>query len=235
MKKLIILFVISTVLTLGFTSVSFAGEQRVVSVIGEAEIRVVPDEVLIALGVENRDPVLNTAIKQNNDQLRKIMSVIAKFAIDPKLIQTSQIELRPIFNQDSHQKLDGYEVNQTISLTIRNTGQFEEILKKLLEAGVNRILGITFNTTELAKYRARARAMAIQAAKEKAAMLAKELGQQIGKPQNISEVVQPNYSDYSGLANFSQSYGSNSQTGETFAAGQIRVSAKIAVDFELLE
>jgi uncharacterized protein YggE len=235
MKKPIILILISAVLTLGFTSVSFAGEQRVVSVTGEAEILVIPDEVLIVLGVENRDPIINTAIKQNNDQLRKVMSVIAKFDIDPKFIQTSQIELHPIFSQDSRQEWDGYVVNKSISLTIRNTSQFETILKNLLEAGVNRILGITFNTTELAKYRIRARAIAIQAAKEKAAMLAKELGQQIGKPQKINEVVQPNYSDYSGLANFSQNVASNSQTGETFAVGQIRVSAKIAVVFELLD
>ncbi len=63
----------------------------------------------------------------------------------------------------------------------------EELVTKVLQAGVNYVHGIDFQTTEFKKYREQARNLALRAAKEKAEMMAGVLGQSAGAPIQINE------------------------------------------------
>lgn len=235
MKRLKFLFlIVAMILSLSVTSL--AEEVRTISVSGEAEVRAVPNEVLLSIGVESKDLVLDNAIKQNDERMRKIMAVIKRFDIEPKYIQTNSMEIRSLFdNVNNKKEFTGYLVNRNINLTVRNTDQFEAILKSLLQAGANNISGINFRTTEIRKYRDEARILAVRAAKEKAEMLAKELGQHVGKPRVIKEEPVYNYNGNSGWSNSLQDHLAPSQTGETFALGQIVITAKIYVEFVLLD
>ncbi|HEX2954462.1 MAG TPA: SIMPL domain-containing protein [Bacillota bacterium] len=222
------------ILVLTVSAVCLAEDSRTISVTGEAEVRVVPNEVVLSFGAEDRDLVLDNAIKANDDRVRKIMAVLAKFNIEAKFVQTSMMGVRPLYeNGYNKNEFKGYEVSKSITLTVRNTNQFEAILKSVLEAGANSVGGIRFGTTEIRKYRDQARAMAIRAAREKAEQLASELGQRIGKPRNIKEESSYPYttSANNGLSN---SFGWNG-SGETFALGQISINARITVEFELMD
>jgi hypothetical protein len=110
----------------------------------------------------------------------------------------------------------------------------------MLGAGVNYVHGIQFRTTELRKYRDQARALAIQAAQEKASALAGGLAQKIGAPQEIQE----NYSNWTSWystrwgGSMTQNVTQNVSGGApiddgAFAPGQISVSARVTVVFEL--
>lgn len=85
-----------------------------------------------------------------------------------------------------------------------------------------------------------ARSQAIAAAKEKATAMAKELGQAVGKPWDISE--EGDYSDrlnfaaLSGGVNGRYAYNSGGSGGggdSTVAPGQVTVRASIRVSFQL--
>ncbi len=210
---------------------------------GDAEIKVAPDEVIFILGVETWDKDIKIAKRQNDDRIRKILAVTNDFAIDPKYVQTDQITVDPRYRNGTYSDADfiGYFVSKTIVITLNDVSKFEDVYTGVLSAGANHVQGIQFRTTELRKYRDQARALAIKAAQEKAAALAGEMGQRIGKPQSIEENSSGWWSSYSAhwggamTQNVVQNAGGGSTFSEegTFAPGQISISARVTATFEL--
>ena len=168
-------------------------------------------------------------------------------ASKPKHVQTEFINIEPRYEYEYEQRnFLGYFVQRTVVITLRDLLQFESLLTDVLKAGVNYVHGIEFRTTELRKYRDQARSLAIQAAKEKAEALAKELDQGIGLPQSIAENSSSWWSSYSSwwgnrwggnmMQNVIQNAGeSSASSGGAFAPGQIVVKASITVSFEMEE
>ncbi|MCJ7508465.1 MAG: SIMPL domain-containing protein [candidate division Zixibacteria bacterium] len=221
-------------------------ESRLITVTGEAEVRVVPDEVILTLGVETHDKNLSIAKNQNDEIVKKALAVTKKYRIQSKHVQTDYIDIEPRHKWGNYEEGDfiGYFVQKKIVVTLKDVSRFEDLFTNMLTAGVNYVHGVEFRTTELRKYRDQARALAIKAASEKASALAKELGQKVGKPHTIQE--EPSwwwcwYNSWWGsrrgggmTQNVVQNVNGVSSTGESsIALGQINVNAKVTVSFEL--
>src|SRR5215831_12464336 len=71
-----------------------------ISVSGTAEIRVVPDEVNLRIGVETRDAKLDEAVKQNELRLAAVLKFLKDSNIDAKDIQTDYVQIEPVYNTD---------------------------------------------------------------------------------------------------------------------------------------
>ena len=217
-----------------------------VDVQASAEVKVVPDEVFIVFGVETSDPKLAVAKTDNDNRVKKLLAIAQQMAIDPKFVQTDFITIEPWFRDESENDVrihrTEYRVRKKIAVTLRDVPKFEDLLSRALEAGVNYVHGVEFRTTELRKHRDRARQMAIQAAKEKAELLATQLGRRVDEAQRITEYGGGWYSSYNwwgsqgyGYSNIgaqvsSQSGGSGYGEG-TIALGQITVTATVTVSF----
>ncbi len=220
---------------------------RLISVSGDAEVKVVPDEVLITLGVETLDKDLAKAKEENDQKVTQVIAAAQKLKIDAKNIQTDYISIQPDYESGSFKfqakGASGYYVRKTLAITLKDISKFEELLSNVLGAGANYVHGIEFRTSELRKYRDQARAMAIKAAQEKATALAKELGRSIGRPYSIQEGRIGWWSGYSSWwgsrygnqmsQNVSQNVNSPSQGDSTVPLGQISVTASVNVSFEL--
>jgi len=229
-------------------SPSQSQQPRLITVTGQAEVRVVPDEVILTLGVETWDKNLETARSRNDEIVKKVLALAADNDIPPAHIQTDYISIEPRYKDGYYEERDfvGYFVHKTIVITLRDLSRFEGLLSGALTAGVNYVQGIEFRTTELRKHRDEARALAIQAAKEKATALAGELGQTVGEPQTILEDQSGWWSGYSAWwgsrwggtmsQNVIQETGETAWTGDSSVApGQIGVSARVTVSFELTQ
>jgi uncharacterized protein YggE len=225
---------------------SVADETRLISVTGEAEVRVVPDEVILTLGVETWNKDLDLARRQNDQVVGRVLALSEEFGIASQYVQTDYVGIEPRYRNGYYEDRDfiGYFVHKTVVITVRDLTQFEALLAAALDAGVNYVHGIQFRTTELRQYRDEARALAIQAAQEKASALASELGQDVGEPQRIEEVHSGWGSGYnswwgsrwgSGMSqNVIQEIGTGPLPVDgTLAPGQINVSATVAVAFVL--
>lgn len=217
-----------------------------ISVTGEAVVKVVPDEVILTLGVETRHEELSVAKRQNDERVQRVIAAANYFGVEEKYIQTDFINISPEYeyrNSDID-KIVGYRVGKTIQLTLRDIDQFDDLLTSALEAGANYVHGVDFRTTELRKYRDQARALAIKAAEEKAQALAGELGRNTGEPQSIVEQSSSWWSSYNSWwgsrwgnymsQNVIQNAGLQATTTEDGTAlGQISVNASVHVTFEL--
>jgi uncharacterized protein YggE len=113
---------------------------------------------------------------------------------------------------------------------VRDLSRLDDLVSSSLAAGANHVYGAQFRTTKLREYRDQARALALKTAKEKAKDMAKELGQKVGKPYTIVEeeyerVTAPNMAHGAGASLI--------EAEKSIAVGQISVSAKVRVSFEL--
>ena len=119
--------VVSVALVLVFSLSAWVGNQsasqepRFITVTGDAEVRVVPDEVILTLGVETWDEDLEVAKSQNDERVRRVLAMARDYEIEPKHIQTDHISIEPRYH-DNYEKRDfiGFFVHKTIVITLRD-------------------------------------------------------------------------------------------------------------------
>jgi uncharacterized protein YggE len=212
-------------------------DRPLITVTGQAEILVVPDEVAFNLRVVTMEKELPAAQAKNDQVVKTLLALARRYEIPPTQVQTGKISLAQRFSDEEVTKKPpvflGYTVTKKVAIILRDVSKAEDLLADIFKSGVTNIEDVEFRTTQLRKYKDRARAMAIKAAQEKASALAREIGQTIGKAYSIQEQGQT----YGGLPNNSNSLGfvseSYSDEESTIALGQISVTARVVVSFEL--
>lgn len=205
---------------------------RIISVTGIAEIRVAPDQVRLALGVDSHDKELAVAKANNDNRVKKLMALAHAAGVDTKNIQTSALTMGPEYSDEKIPKLLGYQVSQVITVTLTDLSKYEELMTSSLKAGVNRVHGVSFSVADPKKYREEARLQAVRAAREKAKAMAAELGQTIGKPWEVTEESDIESQDMT--ANLSVHYQMPMQQEEpTVAGGEVTIRALARVSFQL--
>jgi uncharacterized protein YggE len=212
-------------------------DPRLITVTGEAEVLVVPDEVVFDLTVQSLNKDLRAAKAQTDERLKKLVELTRRYGVAPKDVQTDYVKLEPRYRGNDESRLFlGYSVRKDLVFTLRDVSRAEELLSEVMESGITRINGVRFQTSQMRKYRDQARALAIRAAQEKATALTAEIGQKIGRAYSIEEDAPSriNYAQNS-MANLQMSGGGDAADSEgTLSLGQIKVSARVTVRFELL-
>ncbi len=224
-------------------------EPPLITVNGQAEVNVAPDEVVFTLEVKKRDKDLLVAKEQNDQIVRGVMELARKYGIPSQNVQTDYISVEPKYRTESKRSVDGvvteskaifdgYEVSKTVVIKLKDISRFEGLLSDLLKSSVDRVRDVDFRTTAIRKYKDQARALAIRAAQEKAIAMTKEIGQSVGKAYSIRE---QGYS-YAGssMSNVSSNNMATIEGGDsddetsTIAPGMIKISARVTVSFRLL-
>jgi uncharacterized protein YggE len=218
-------------------------DNQLLTVSGDAEIKVVPDQVLISLGVETRATSLGAARQGNDKNVRAVLDAIRKAGVAPADIQTDFINVSLHYNDHAETLVDYYSVEKSVAVTLRDITSFEALLSAVLDAGANHIYGVEFMTTHLRQHRDDARKLAIKAAIEKANDLAAAAGLKVGeKPVGITGYSFGGGSSYgrwrrSGMyQNVSQNVyqtGGGAAPEGTVALGKISVNASVSMAFKL--
>jgi len=253
LNPLISILAVSSILLVGFRTIEPAAAgtaaaapvSRTISVTGEAEVRIVPDEVLVTLGIHTWDKNLETARRENDRILQRVLNLAGRYDLEPEQIKADYLDIQPHYeNWDYPGDVEGYSVRRTVVVTLKDITRLEDYVTSVLGSGVNYIHGIEFRTTKLRTYRDQARELAIRAAREKADDLTSALDMQIGEPVSISE-GQMGWWAWSGSSWWGSGYnsmtqnvvqvsgGSGPELDSGLAPGQILIKASISVVFEM--
>lgn len=215
---------------------------RSISVSGTAEIRVVPDEVILSLGVQTYHADLDTAKQENDARMARVLAVAREAEVPDERLATDYIRISPVyeFNNGRQRHIDGYSVDRGLEIRLRDLDRFEDLLTDALASGANVVHGITFRTTELREHRDEARGLALDAAREKATDMAERLGQSLGDVLSIAEGSVGWSSGYgwrggAGMQNVVQVAGDGSGASGPTTPGQIEVTARVSVTFALVD
>lgn len=217
-----------------FATMSLTAQQSkmepLVNVTGEGKVKVAPDGADIRVRVESQGKEAQSVKAENDQAIDKVIKFLRSAGIEGKQVQTEYVNLNK--NYDYNTKTYSYTANQTLTVKLKNLNRYESIMTGLLSSGINRIDGVQFTALNMEKLEAEARIKAIQDAKEKATAYAGALGQSIGKAVQISEqgssAPQPPMYKARMMSADMESGG-----GETIAPGELTISSRIQVSFEL--
>lgn len=241
MKNLLLLCAAVLMLSV-HTFAQNAIEPPLITVTGQAEVRVPPDQVVFTLGVESVDKDILAAEKKTDDAVRDVLAIARRNNINADDVQTSHISVQPKYNTDDldyearrnvKREFVGYQVSKTVVIILRDIPRFDSLLSDVLKAGVTRLSNVEFRDSQIRKHKDQARAMAMKAAQEKANLLARAIGQSIGPAYSITEMDILPYAVNSQNSSATYSPRLESEAASAIAPGSISASVQVSVRFRL--
>ena len=178
---------------LAATTQDACDSSRSVHVSGAAVVYVTPDRALIQLGVQSNGTTPDSVRSDNARDIQRVIRAISALGVQSKDIATDYYIVYPIYEDYSSLVIKGYRIDNTVSITLREVDLVDEVIIAALKAGANEIQDLQFYTSELRKYCDQARALAMEAAGEKAQALAGAAEAQAGCILSISENTWSHY------------------------------------------
>jgi uncharacterized protein len=166
-----------------------------ISVTGEANVSVPPDQAQIDGGVTSDAKTAREASDANNAAMGKVLLALKGAGIEEKDYQTSRLSLQPQYATSSKVSeragIVGFRASNRVTVKIRDVTKVANVIDVLVGAGANEIGGINFTVTQASKVLDEAREKAIADARRKAEIYAKAAGVTLGEPLGISEEGAP--------------------------------------------
>ncbi|MCU1589812.1 MAG: hypothetical protein JWP11_1068 [Frankiales bacterium] len=163
--------------------------QQGLLVSGLGKVSGTPDVLRIQLGVEVRRADVSAALRDANAIQNRVRSAVRSDGVDAKDMQTADVSLYPSFN--SKGVANGYTVNESLTVKLRNLGRAGETIGDAVIAGGNaaRLQGVSFALEDNTKLLEQARDAAYADAKKKAERYAELSGRSLGPVELVSEDV----------------------------------------------
>ena len=159
------------------------------SINAQAEARRVPDIATLSTGVVTRATDTNAAMRENAEQMERVIAAIRKAGIAERDIQTSGVNLYPQYqhHENSTPTITGYQASNTVNVTVRDIGKLGQVIDAMVAAGANQINGPSFDVEDKESAYDEARRAAVEKARGRAEMYAKTLGLRVRRIVSISE------------------------------------------------
>ena len=159
-----------------------------ITVSGEGKVTAVPDIAKVSLGLVTSNSKVEVARQENVNKMNALIAAVKGLGVEGKDIETTQYTIAPQYDwTDGRQVLRGYEVNQTVSVKIRDLEKVGTVLDAAGTAGANQVGGLDFTIDEPEVLRQQAREKALQNATDKATALAKIGNVKLGKLVSFNE------------------------------------------------
>ena len=208
-----------------------ASDGTLLSVSSRAEARKAPDIATFSAGVVTQAADGNAALRQNAEQMNRVLAAIKAAGVADKDVQTSGISLNPQYRYEENQppRITGYQASNTVNVKLREVAKMGKVLDALVASGANQINGPSFGIDDPEPLYDRARLDALKAARARAETYAGALGVRVRRIVSISEGGAAMPSPMPRMAMMkAEAYDST-----PVAAGESSVSVNLDVVFEL--
>ena len=171
-----------------------------VTVQGSGQATLPPDVARVSFTVENTSPTVADAQAATTKQANAALEYVQEQGIAEKDVKTLSYSISPQYSYQNPcspgalcpdynrpPKVIGYQVSETVQVTVRNLSEVGTLLGGLGKLGVQNVNGPAFGLDDATAGYDAARADAIAKAKAQATLLAKQLGVSLGKIVNFSE------------------------------------------------
>ena len=217
-----------------------------ISVSGEGEMLAVPDVGQFTFSVEAQAADATMAQEQSGTKINEIIGFLTESGIAETDITTQSYNLYPNYRfeqaiclpgticRGGEQIQDGFIVNQTVSVKIRNTDNASAIITGVGEREATNISSLNFVVDDTNALMAEARSLAVKDARDKAELLAADLGVSLGRITGYFEednryAPEPMYSRNMAFEGMEESdFG-----GPMLPMGEEKTTARVTVTFEI--
>jgi uncharacterized protein YggE len=178
-----------------------------ITVEGEGRAFAVPDTATFTYTVTEEASSVAAAQDSANKRISAILNVLEESGIQEEDIKTVSYNVSPRYEfrdeigqgvsgregieifpyPEGNRVLVGYEVSQTNEVRVRDTQTAGELLTQIGGSGADYVSGLSFTIWDSKEVEAEAREMAIDDARAKAGLLARQLDVDLGKVTSFSE------------------------------------------------
>ncbi len=165
---------------------------RVIVMTGEAEVKAAPDQAVVSGGAVTDSGTASEAVAANSAIMNRAFEALAKLGIPKSAIATDGFSLDPQYppREDKNPQphvIIGYEVRNSISVTLSDVNQAGAALDALIDAGANQSAGVSFSIKNPQPLLNEARAAAGADALNRARIYAHAVGAELGAVRSIHE------------------------------------------------
>lgn len=170
-----------------------------ITVQGEGQATVAPDVARVSFTVEHTATTVADAQVETTRQANAAIEYVKEQGIAEKDVKTMYYNISPQYSYPApcpvgasfcppyNPKVTGYQVSETIQVTVRDLKEVGALIGGLGKLGVQNLNGPAFGLDDSSAGYNAARADAIEKAKQQANVLADQLGVRLGKIVNFSE------------------------------------------------
>ena len=214
-----------------------------------------PDTMFFQIGFKSEGKTPEEAVHEDAVQARKVVAVLREQGLQDTDLETNGYAIEEILGPEgcgqSYRtdqplvpcELEGYRLNNSITVRIRNLDNYAAILTGAIEAGLKDIGRISFAVADEQRYYDEAFAKALLAAKAKAELTAKTLGFRLGRLVDVGANIAPAQWDHQSPATLADglegSYGEGEAADLMLAAplistGEMTFTREASVTFEIV-
>ncbi len=169
-----------------------AKPERTLTVNGQAEVMATPDRARINLGAEAQENEASEATASVNSIMNRALAKIKKLGIKDDAIQTTQINLYPVYANrkpgDTNPPLViAYRATNTVQVTVDDLSLIGKVFDAANEAGANKQNGVSFELKDDTVAKAQALRKAAAEARTKAQALAGALDVRLVEISSVNE------------------------------------------------
>jgi uncharacterized protein YggE len=159
-----------------------------ITVQGHAELKVMPDIGYLTVGVTTQALHQTDATAQNAKISTAVLSALHDAGVVGKDILTTDYNAQPQYDyKPSPPVLTGYQVNNTIRVTVRDLRDAGTIIDKVTAAGATNVSDLSFDLADRTAAEQQALALAVKNAAAKAEAMAQAAGVSRGPLLNLTE------------------------------------------------
>ena len=247
------------VISAGLASAGFWGgssdaptiqQKKVITVSGYGTVDTYPDEAVLRLAVVTRAEDAKNASEENVKKMDAVLAALYEIGISEDDAVTSGYRVWPQYSwRDEEQQLTGFQVRNSLTVTVRDIEKIGDVIDVALSAGANEIDDVTFTVSDerQAELREEAIADAARRASADASAVAKAMGVTIKGPIEIS-TTGSQFSPYRMYMSYDSGYRSGGMmaipeaemaaapmkmgAGPQIQPGDVTVSAQVTVVYE---
>jgi uncharacterized protein YggE len=189
LKRLLPLLLLFSLAASACGAVTGGAQPRTLTVTGTGTVSVAPDIVVVGLGVQTVGPDIARAVAQNNEAAAAVQAAAAALGVAAEDIRTTYFYVSTQQQYDEFGNVTGeltYWVDNTITVTLRDTSKLGDLLEAAVNAGANSISGVTFSVDDPSAAEEQARQEAVDDASQRADMLATAAGATLGELMSLS-------------------------------------------------
>jgi len=227
-------------------------DSRTITMTGHGEVTAVPDIASVYFSINKEAKTVKAAQDAVAEVESKVLAFLREQGIEDKDIKTSNASFYPKYEYKAGVQIGmpctpdycpppgggksvivGYEASESITVKVRNTDNAGKVIEGLGALGVSSLNGPDFTIDEEDTLKAQARKEAIEEAKTKAELLAKDLGVRLGRVASFNESGNyPMY--YSRDAMMAQSAPESVVAGKAeLPKGENTISVDVTITYEI--
>lgn len=208
--------------------------ERTILVTADAKVTATPDIAVTTIGALSQGKTVAEAQEKNNTIMNNLVKKLTELGIAKEDLKTLNYNVYPHYNytESKGQQLDGYEINQSLQVKVRDLTKANAVFAAAGEVGANNVGGLEFVIDDRDVYIAKAREEAMKKIGAKARALSESLGVRMGEVITYNEYEAGN-NGYPVYMKYAEGMGGDAVMNQNIQTGNMDIALTVNVTFEV--